>query len=94
MLDLTHGEIITLLGFCVSTLGAAGLLLWRGGRWTDRIERSVEHVATQVGIAKADNSNEHRVIGETLVEHGERLCTIEKHAVQLPNPPRSRKRHD
>ena len=77
MADLTHGEIITLLGFVVSTLGAAGLLLWRGGRWTDRIEKSVDHVAEQVGVAKADNSNEHAAIIDRLDGHGERIAKIE-----------------
>jgi len=75
--DLTHGEWITLIGFVVSTLGAAGMLLWRGGRWTDRIEQSVEHVATQVGVAREDNTKEHAEIGARLVKHDERLTKIE-----------------
>jgi len=77
MADLTHGEIITLLGFVVSTLGASGLLLWRGGRWTDRIERSVDHVAVQVGCAAKENSKEHAEIGAHLINHDERLAKIE-----------------
>ena len=81
------GDVLQILALVGGIAGSVVVVVWAGGRWTSRIEASVEGVKATLLESRTANTIEHAAIisrvdnhpvHATVAQHGERIANLER----------------
>ena len=62
----------------VGSVSTGGLLIWRGGRWSEGIERQLLSVTSGLESAKTEEDRVHRVITDGLNDINHNIASLVK----------------
>ena len=62
----------------VGSVSTGGLLIWRGGRWSEGIERQLLSVTSGLASAKTEEDRVHKAITDGLAEINRSISSLVK----------------